>query len=115
MIMQYLFDYNIIYIEVIYNVKRAVYTSGENKASSGTKGYYTIITCKIFGNFPFRRKCLGNGLIYSVYAIYCRTFNVSTDYLLGMDETSTISVKGLSVKQVAVVMDIIQCFKNPDK
>ena len=42
-------------------------------------------------------------------------FNVSTDYLLGMDETSTISVKGLSVKQVAVVMDIIQCFKNPDK
>ena len=44
-----------------------------------------------------------------------RSFNVSTDYLLGMDETSTISVKGLSVKQVAVVMDIIQCFKNPDK
>ena len=39
-----------------------------------------------------------------------KSFNVSTDYLLGMDETST-----LSVKQVAVVMDIIQCFKNPDK
>ena len=38
--------------------------------------YYTIITCKIFGNFPFRRKCLGNGLIYSVYAIYCRTCKV---------------------------------------
>ena len=44
-----------------------------------------------------------------------KSFNVSTDYLLGMDETSTISVKGLSVKRVAVVMDIIQCFKNPDK
>ena len=44
-----------------------------------------------------------------------KSFNVSTDYLLFMDETSTISVKGLPVKQVSVVMDIIQCFKNPDK
>lgn len=41
-----------------------------------------------------------------------KKFHVSTDYLLGMDDTSTISVKGLSQKQVSVILDIIQCFKN---
>lgn len=43
-----------------------------------------------------------------------KTFNVSTDYLLGLDNTSMISVKGLSQKQVSVVLDVIQCFKNVD-
>lgn len=41
-----------------------------------------------------------------------RNFGVSTDYLLGMSETSTISVKGLSHKQVAALLNIIECFKN---
>lgn len=44
-----------------------------------------------------------------------KTFSVSTDYLLGMEDTSTISVKGLTEKQVSAVLDVIQCFKNPDK
>lgn len=44
-----------------------------------------------------------------------KTFHVSTDYLLGMEDTSTISVKGLTEKQVSVVLDVIQCFKNPDR
>lgn len=44
-----------------------------------------------------------------------KSFHVSTDYLLGMEETSTISIKGLTQKQVSAVLDVIQCFKNPDK
>lgn len=43
-----------------------------------------------------------------------KCFNVSTDYLLGLDNTSTISVKGLSQKQVSAVLDVIQCFRNMD-
>ena len=39
-------------------------------------------------------------------------FNVSTDYLLGMKSTATISVKGLSQKQVSALLDIIECFKD---
>ena len=41
-----------------------------------------------------------------------KTFKVSADYLLGIEDTSTISVKGLTEKQVSVVLDVIQCFKN---
>ena len=40
-------------------------------------------------------------------------FKVSTDYLLGMENTSTISIVGLSQKQVAVLLETIDCFKNP--
>lgn len=43
-----------------------------------------------------------------------KQFNVSTDYLLGIDDTATISVKGLTQKQVSVVIDVIQCFKDSD-
>jgi len=39
-------------------------------------------------------------------------FNVSTDYLLGIKNTATISVKGLSQKQVSALLDIIECFKD---
>ena len=42
-----------------------------------------------------------------------KQFNVSTDYLLGMENTSTISIVGLSQKQVAVLLETIDCFKNP--
>ena len=44
-----------------------------------------------------------------------KQFNVSTDYLLGMENTSTISIVGLSQKQVAVLLETIDCFKNPHK
>lgn len=44
-----------------------------------------------------------------------KTFHVSTDYLLGMEDTSTISIKGLTEKQVSAVLNVIQCFKNPEK
>ena len=41
-----------------------------------------------------------------------KCFNVSTDYLLGMEDTSTLSIKGLTHKQVSVVLDTIECFKS---
>lgn len=44
-----------------------------------------------------------------------KTFHVSTDYLLGMEDTSTISIKGLTEKQVSAVLNVIQCFKNHEK
>lgn len=43
-----------------------------------------------------------------------RNFGVSTDYLLGMKETSTIPVNGLSPKQVIALLNIIECFKNDE-
>jgi transcriptional regulator with XRE-family HTH domain len=44
-----------------------------------------------------------------------KKFNVSTDFLLGIDETATISIDGLTQKQVSVLLDTIYCFKNPDE
>lgn len=44
-----------------------------------------------------------------------RNFGVSTDYILGMKETSTISVNGLSQKQVAALLNIINCFINNEE
>ncbi len=41
-----------------------------------------------------------------------RKFCVSTDYLLGMDNTSTISVKDLTQKQVSALLNIVECFKD---
>ncbi len=44
-----------------------------------------------------------------------KTFDVSADYLLGMENTSTISVKGLNDKQVSAILEIIQCFRSSNK
>lgn len=44
-----------------------------------------------------------------------KLFNVSTDYLLGMENTCTISIVGLSQKQVSVLLETIECFKNGNK
>ncbi len=41
-----------------------------------------------------------------------KSFHVSTDYLLGMEETSNISAKGLTQKQVSALLDVIQCFRD---
>ncbi len=43
-----------------------------------------------------------------------KLFNVSSDYLLGLDETSTLQVSGLSPKQVTVLNELIECMKNKD-
>lgn len=39
-------------------------------------------------------------------------FNVSTDYLLGVDTTSSISVAGLSEKDVEIINTLILHLKN---
>ncbi len=41
-----------------------------------------------------------------------KKFEVSTDYLLGLEETSTISVKGLTQKQVSVLVETAECFRE---
>ncbi len=39
-------------------------------------------------------------------------FNVSTDFLLGMEENASISIKGLTERQISAVLNVIQCFKD---
>ena len=39
-------------------------------------------------------------------------FNVSSDYLLNIKTTSGIDITGLSEKEVAAVLQIIECIKN---
>ena len=39
-----------------------------------------------------------------------KTFRISTDYILGMNETATISISGLSEKQVGALIEMVKCF-----
>lgn len=39
-------------------------------------------------------------------------FNVSTDYLLDLPDTATISVEGLTEREIASLVEIIQCYKK---
>ena len=41
-----------------------------------------------------------------------KIFEVSTDYILGIDRTSTLPIDGLSTKQVAILYDMIKCFRT---
>ena len=41
-----------------------------------------------------------------------KIFGVSTDYLLGVKETASVSVVGLSDKQVKIICEIIDYFKE---
>ncbi len=38
-------------------------------------------------------------------------FGVSVDYLLGLNSTSTISVEGLTDREIASILEIIRCYK----
>ncbi|MDD6762219.1 MAG: helix-turn-helix transcriptional regulator [Clostridiales bacterium] len=42
-------------------------------------------------------------------------FNVSTDYLLGLDSNITISTDSLTEKEIAVIMNMIDCLKDAKK
>lgn len=44
-----------------------------------------------------------------------KKYNVSSDYLLGIENTSTISVKGLTEKQVSILLEIIDCFRETSR
>lgn len=41
-----------------------------------------------------------------------RLFNLSTDYILDMPQTKTIAVDGLSDREVASLVEIVNCYKN---
>ena len=44
-----------------------------------------------------------------------KVYRVSTDRLLGMDKTKTISVEGLSEKQIGLLVELIQSFQEEDE
>ena len=39
-------------------------------------------------------------------------FGVSSDYLLDINATATVSVEGLTDREIASIVEIIQCYKN---
>ena len=39
-------------------------------------------------------------------------FGVSTDYLLGIPKTKTVSVDGLSEEEIASIVRVIECYKK---
>ena len=41
-----------------------------------------------------------------------KVFGVTTDYLLGLEKTSTVSVDGLSDREIASIVEIIECYKS---
>lgn len=41
-----------------------------------------------------------------------KVFNVSTDYLLGLDKNASLNINGLSEKEVAILCDLVNCFRS---
>ena len=41
-----------------------------------------------------------------------KAFQVSTDYLLGIEGKASISVEGLSEKKVALVVELVECLRK---
>ncbi len=47
------------------------------------------------------------------YIVYlAQLFGVSTDYLLGVDNSAVISVAGLNDREIAAVVEIVQCLRS---
>lgn len=44
--------------------------------------------------------------------LLAKFFEVSTDYLLDLPNTPTISVDGLTDREIASLVEIVQCYKN---
>lgn len=42
-------------------------------------------------------------------------FEVSADYILGLSHTSSVSVEGLSDRQIASLIEVIECYKEKNK
>ena len=42
----------------------------------------------------------------------CMVFNVSSDYLLGLDEQNILRVNGLNDNEIASLLSIIECYKQ---
>lgn len=43
-----------------------------------------------------------------------KQFKVSSDYILGIEETSSVSISGLTEKQTSNVIELINCFRSSD-
>ena len=43
---------------------------------------------------------------------YAKEFNVTTDYLLGIETDKTINVNGLSDAQISIITNLVNEFKN---
>ena len=43
-----------------------------------------------------------------------KQFKVSSDYILGIEETSSVSISGLTEKQMSAVIELINCFRSSD-
>lgn len=41
-----------------------------------------------------------------------KTFNISADYLLGLEDTSCVSTKGLTDQQITAIHELIKCFQD---
>ena len=44
--------------------------------------------------------------------LLAKFFEVSADYLLDLPNTATISVDGLTDREIASLVEIVQCYKN---
>lgn len=42
-------------------------------------------------------------------------FGVSTDYLLGLNTSSSVSVSGLEDREIACIVELIECLKNKER
>ena len=42
-------------------------------------------------------------------------YEVSTDYLLDMPKTASVSVEGLNDREISAVVELIDCIKNKEK
>ena len=51
---------------------------------------------------------------YDVLIKIARTFNVTTDYLLGFDKNKLIDVSDLSDNEIAAVTTVIDAFRSKD-
>jgi len=44
--------------------------------------------------------------------LLAKFFDVSTDYLLDLPHTATISVEGLTEREISSLVEVVQCYKN---
>ena len=61
---------------------------------------------------------MGNGNFRTFYTIYCgivKHFSVSTDYLLGVEKTSSIDISGLTEKDIEMVYSLAEYLKTKNQ
>ena len=46
--------------------------------------------------------------------LLAKFFDVSSDYLLDLPHTATISVEGLNEREIASLVEVVRCYKNKE-